>query len=349
VIRKLRGTAGREDEAQHTLEEFEQQASDFELLKLSNAEYLEGRLVQGWDHHYAEQRFLQVAPRTLSREFEAHLKPAYDALRPRMELMNVRTCPSEAEHFRNLTLRALDEKKPFSMIRLSDGEGYLFPDRHHLHEADVANRERHWWGTELPTELRYTIISEARQAIAEADVVGIPAIYRFIRDHGESSQSLAQSLQGRGLLEVLAGVGGIVSPSAVITEDKVNVALFSDPTSLLSLIEAARKVIIVSSVVPENLPSIFRSSRRLETVTIPTHHKTMLNETYSKGSQILPFLYRSILNEIDQTVEPGNLVLVAGGIIGKIFLGHARAKGAVALDLGHVVDDWIHPALPAIR
>jgi hypothetical protein len=60
-------------------------------------------------------------------------------------------------------------------------------------------------------------------------------------------------------------------------------------------------------------------------------------------------VYRSILNEIDQIVVPGDLVLVAGGIIGKIFLGRARAKGAVALDLGHVVDDWIHPALPSIR
>jgi hypothetical protein len=349
VLRKLRSTAGREAEAQNTLEEFERQASDFELLKFNNAEYLEGRLVQGWDHFHAEHRFLQFAPRTLAREFEAHLKPAYDALRPRMELMNVRTCPSEGEYFWKLAGRALEGKVPFSMVRLSDGEGYLFPDGHHFREADVANRERHWWGTELPTALRYEIIGEARQAIADADVVGIPAIYRFIRDHGESSRSLAQSLQGRGLLEVLAGVSGIVSSSALITEDKANVALFSDPATLLPLIEAARTVIIVSSVVPENLPLVLGSSNRLKTITIPTHHKTMLNDIYSKGSQILPFLYRSILNELDQIVAPGDLVLVAGGIIGKIFLGHARAKGAVALDLGHVVDDWIHPALPSIR
>jgi hypothetical protein len=348
VIRKLRGVSGREFEVNNTLKEFERQASDFELLKLRNAEYLEG-LVQGWDHHHAEHQFLKVAPRTLSREFKTYLKPTYDALRPRMELMNVRTCPSEAGYFWRLTQRALDEKAPFSMIRLSDGEGYLFPDRNHLLQEDVANRERHWWGRELPTDLRSEIINEARQAIAEADVVGIPAIYRFIRDHSESSLSLAQSLQGRGLLEVLAGVVNIVSPSAVIAEDKANVALFSDPATLLPLIESARSVIVVSSVVPENLPSIFSSTSRLETITIPTHHKTALNETYSKGSQILPFVYRSILNEIDQIVVPGDLVLVAGGIIGKIFLGRARAKGAVALDLGHVVDDWIHPALPSIR
>ncbi|WP_353646341.1 hypothetical protein [Mesorhizobium sp. WSM2239] len=349
VLRRLRGIPGREAEAQHMLEEFARQASDFELLKFSNTEYLDGRPVEGWDHRHAEHRFLQVAPRTLSREFEAHLKPTYDALRSRMELMNLRIRPSEAEYFWRLANRALDEKTPFSMIRLSDGEGYLFPDRRHFLQADVANRERHWWGTELPTELRSEIISEARQAIAEADVVGVPAIYRFIRDHSESSRSLMQSLQGRGLIEVLAGVVGVVSPSALITEDKVNVALFSDPATLLPLVEAAHKVVIVSSVVPENLPSTFNSARKLETITIPTHHKTMLNESYSKGSQALPFLYRSILNNIDQTVVPGDLVLVAGGIIGKIFIGRARAMGAVALDLGHVVDDWIHPALPSIR
>jgi hypothetical protein len=251
------------------------------------------------------------------------------------------------EDFVGYTLTQLPN--PAEWLRMSDGAGYLFPDRHHFLQADVANRERHWWGTELPTKLRSEIISEARQAIAEADVVGVPAIYRFIRDHSESSRSLTQSLMGRGLLEVvLAGVG-VVSPSALITEDKANVAPFSNPATLLPLVEAAHKVVIVSSVVPENLPSAFSSTRRLETITIPTHHKTMLNESYSKGSQVLPFLYRSILNNIDKTVVSGDLVLVAGGIIGKILIGRARAMGAVALDLGHVVDDWIHPALPSMR
>ncbi|EHK54132.1 hypothetical protein [Allomesorhizobium alhagi] len=349
VLRKLRCTPGREAEAEHTLEDFERQASTFELLKLRNTEFLEGRVVEGWHHQHVEHQFSQVAPRNLAQEFEAHLRPVYDALRPRMELMNVRAYPSEAKHFWQMAQRALNERAPLSMIRLSDGEGYLFPDRNHFHQEDIANRERHWWGTELPTDLRSEIIREARQAIAEADVVGIPAIYRFIRDHSESSRSLGQSLQGRGLLEVLSGVGKIVSPSALITEDKVNVALFSDPATLLPLIESARKVTILSSVVPATLPSIFHNARRLETITIPTHYKTMLNESYSRSPQALPFLYRSILDKVDQIVMPGDLVLVAGGIIGKIFIGRARAKGAVALDLGHVVDDWIHPALPSIR
>lgn len=349
VLRKLRAERGRSTEADVLLEEIEQQASPFEMLKLENMEFLEGRRGMGWHHADAEQQFLAVAPPDLRREFSVQVKPTFDALRSQMHFMSVRSDKGEADRLLARISNALETKQPFSVIRLSDGEGYLFPGGTFFLDDDVSNRERHWWGTELSADLRANIVAQAREAITSADVVGIPTVYRFIRDHGEGSLSLSRSVQGRGLLEVLAGVSNLVSASTALTEDKVNVSLFSTPEQLLRLLPSAERVVIVSSILRHALPTVLQQHEALEAILLPTHHKTALNEKYNTGSRPLPFAYEGILEELEKTVKPGDLVLVAGGIIGKIFIGRSRAKGAVVLDLGHVVDDWISPNLASVR
>src|SRR5690606_2011585 len=141
-------------------------------------------------------------------------------------------------------------------------------------EADTANRERHWWGTELDIALRTEIVNQARRGLATVDVVGVPAVYRFIRDHTDTSTSLTQNVQGRGLLQVLQGVEGAVPPEALIAEDKLNVSLFSDTAIITSLAELAVKVIIVGSVKIENLPQKIRELPQIEMISLPTHART---------------------------------------------------------------------------
>ncbi|GGA40989.1 GT-D fold domain-containing protein [Pelagibacterium lentulum] len=349
VLRKLRSTPGREAEAANLQRLFEDQATPFESLKLRNADFLEGRSVEGWGHQYAEREFERTAPSQLAQEFATHIRPTYDRLRSRMRLMEVRTDLQRSDEFLKLAQRAITDKTPFSLVRLSDGEGYLFPESRFFSQVDAANRERHWWGTELPEDLRERIVKEARQAVMKADVVGIPSIYRFIRDSGDTSISLLRSLQGRGLVEVLNGIPDAISPDALITEDKINVALFSDVDAITPLAELAGKIIVVTSAKADSLPPALTQGRRVEVVPIPTHHKTTLNAKYHNESEPLPFVYPTVLEKLDKLVEPGDLVLIAGGIVGKIFVGHVRARGAVALDIGHTLDDWIHEQLPSLR
>ncbi|MEQ8445456.1 MAG: hypothetical protein RIB57_06180 [Pelagibacterium sp.] len=349
VLRKLRSSPERKGEYEELLRFFKSEATPFEALKLTNADILDGAPVSGWDHRRAEQEFERTAPNQIAREFAARVRPVYDQLRPRMGLIDARTDESLSREIMELASAALKNRTPFSLVRLSDGEGYLFPGGDFFTEADVANRERHWWGTELPVDLRTQIVKEARQAIATADLVGIPSVYRFIRDTSDTSPSLFRTLQGRGLTEVLNGVPTAVSAKALITEDKVNVALFKDVSAIEPLVALAGKTIIVTSTKPENLPAELTRGRRIDIVAIPTHHKTTLNAKYHNGSEALPFVYRSVMEKLDEGVEPGDLVLVAGGIVGKIFIGHVREKGAAVLDIGHTLDDWVHEQLPSLR
>lgn len=349
VLRKLRSAPDRQTEADQLQQLFERTSTPFEVVKLRNMEFMEGRQNKAWTHLAAEREFRSTAPRQVVREFETHVAPVYDRLRPQMRFMEVRTGKSQAYDLRAQVRQALVDRKPFSLLRLSDSEGYLFPERRFFTEADAANRERHWWGVELPAELRDRIIAEAREAVMGADVVGIPSIYRLIRDNDDKSTSLFRSLQGRGLVEVLAGTTDVISPSAALTEDKVNVALFTAVETLAELARIASKVIVVTSAKAESLPRELVRNVKIDVINIPTHHKTALNEAYHTGPEPLPFVYPSILDDIDRAIEPGALVLIAGGLVGKIFIGRARARGAVAIDIGHTLDDWMHPQLPSLR
>ncbi|WP_131798210.1 hypothetical protein [Devosia elaeis] len=331
-----------------TRQRIEATSSPFELLKLRNMDYLSGRASPGWTHERAEELFGKLAPGGAAREFREIAVPFYDRFRSNMVLMEIRTdrlqVTSALDHIR----QCLNEGKPFSFVRLSDGEGYLFPGHPHFSADDSRNRERHWWDTELPRDLSARIIERAQKAIAAADILGIPSVYRFIRDTSDTTRALSQSLQGRGLLQVLAGLPPLLSKDVRLSEDKMNVSLFSDLQTVLDLASNARRAFLVGSVKREHLPAPLSALATLSTVTIPTHARTASNERYIPNTTALPFVYETILGALDD-VGPGDLVLVAGGIVGKIMLGHASMRGAVALDIGSVIDDWVSGGQKSLR
>ena len=348
LLQKLYAQPDRVAQAIQLRDRFEQSSSPLELLKLRNMDYLSGRQSPGWSHEMAEQRFAEAAPRGVAREFADVAQPFYARFRDRMVFMEARNDAAQAQSIVDRIRQSLQQKSAFSLIRLSDGEGYLFPDLPHFTEEDARNRERHWWGTELPPELGATIIAAARAAVATADILGIPSVYRFIRDTGDTARSLSHSLQGRGLLQVLAGLPSSMTDAAQLSEDKVNLALFRELGTVLSLAADARHVYVIGSVQTAHLPASLTNLPNAEFIVIPTHARTLLNERYEPGDLALPFVYEQFL-ERQQNVGPGDLVLVAGGIIGKILLGRARDRGAVALDIGSVIDEWASDDQASVR
>ena len=49
-------------------------------------------------------------------------------------------------------------------------------------------------------------------------------------------------------------------------------------------------------------------------------------------------IYPEIVDHVRSASEPGTLVLVGAGIVGKIFVDEAKLRGAVALDVGSLLD-----------
>ncbi|AKJ94790.1 hypothetical protein TVD_05140 [Thioalkalivibrio versutus] len=332
---------GHWDKVSTRLEVMKAMATPFESLKLRNLEYLSGWIEGGWDHLEAERQFLALAPAGVAREFKSDVTPLYDAIRDRMRFMDIR---SEGDNRSSLLSRigqAIDSKEAFSCVRLGDREGYLFTECGYFSPGDVVACERHWWGERLEVAQRSKIVKEAKEAVANADLVGIPSIQRFIRDVSLKTDSLQDTLQFRGLVSVLMGIPSVVGASTMFTETYVNTGLFGDLGTISALARRADRLIIVASVKRERVPAILRAHGDFCYVTLPTHKNTDDSESYNKGDKKLPEVYERVIEDVEGVAKPGSLVLVAGGVIGKILVDRARAKGAVVIDLGHVIDEWI--------
>jgi len=349
LVQRLRNCPDSRETLQRALESVERETSEFNRLKLKNVDYLCQITDNEWLHSEAEADFARTANPPLAAQYNERIQPIYDSLRPRMTHMEVRSNVKQREQILNMFLTALERREPLSLLRLSDGEGYLFPDGTDVFWEDERNRERHWWGCELDDAQRRAIRSCALDAVASADIVGIPSVFRLFRDFMDFSKSLDQTPQTRGLVRVLSGAPPTVCNGTIITEDKVNVALFSDIQIVAKLAKVADRVVVVSSMRQNALPPELQEIPTLQAFNIPTHNYTVTNSMYYAGEQKLPFVYGETIQALGQSVKPGTLVIIAGGIIGKIFVGEARKLGGVVIDIGHVLDDWCTKSLPGLR
>lgn len=320
-----------------------QDLSAFDLLKLKVLAATEDDYrADPWAHQDVERLFVKRAPAEVSAEFLESVAPVYEKLRDRMRFMDVRWSSRERASFFDFVATALMNRQPFSLVRLSDGEGYIFGEDYKIFtQEDARKRERHWWGEELPRVLRDTFMSDLQKAAKQADVLGIPCIYRFLRDSSSKASTLVSQTQGRGLFEVLMQVKAYPNTNQVYAEEKCNLPLFNDPSRLQPLIEIARRVIVISSAKPERIKDIFSSLVDLHHVTIPTHRRTLDNAGYQSVGVTLPHVFAELRQKVRKKVSPGDLVLVAAGVLGKALIFDAKESGGVVLDIGSSLDEWI--------
>jgi hypothetical protein len=309
----------------------------------------EGRLLYS-DYRRVEEEFLRHANVQLAEEYRRLVLAPYESLRARCRYMDVKRDGTQAGQLVATICARLRQRLPYAVVRLSDGEGYLFRELNaYFFEEDARNRERHWWGEELDDRTRAKLTQAGLSAIRSADVLGIPSIYRFLRDHSVRSKTLLGGLQGRGLVSVLQGVGEVASPQAEFGDDKLNLAVFNRIEALRLMAEAASKVIVVNGAREDVLIDTFASLGPVEPITIPTHNKTLGNHRFVGASKPLPYLYESVCAKIEREVEPGVLVLIGGGIAGKAFIEAARRSGGVGLDLGSAMDELVGAGIHSLH
>jgi hypothetical protein len=303
------------------------------ILSASKAEFRR----EPWSHSSVEQEFRRCAPVDIRAEYEKLVLPCYQRLRPGLRYMDVRWDDAQSGELIARLRQTLVDRKPFSLLRLSDREGYVFSDdARFFTPEDVANCERHWWSEEIAASLRREITASIREAVRNADILGIPCVYRFLQYH-----NLGGGLQSRGLLEVLNQVPGLARQSALFSEEKCNAPLFNDLATVHALAGHAPRLVIVSSAAGHALDKAFHEVRNRHYISVPTHSRTRANEKYVGFERPLPYVYKEVRERIRLAVVPGDLVLVAAGVIGKIFLNDARESGGVALDVGSSLEKWV--------
>lgn len=313
-----------------------------ELQILQNAELdREMGVENACSHAEYPARLSAVVPTSLHGELKTSILPFFEKNVAQLVWMDCRLDQAVRDAFVASIGANLTSKTPWSLIRLGDGESYAWQDD--FPEEHAAMRELIWWGTKLEKPLRDEIAGKILGAIQSADVLGIPSLYRFARDTDENLKSYSTHRSISGLLRVLNGVDHLPPSERLFTEDRIHQICF-DISTVLELGRRASKMVVVSSVVPEAIAdclSPLEGYTSVEFVQVPTHTKSQGNALFSTSDVALPFIYEDINAEISGKVDPGTLVIIASGAIGKIFCETVRQRGGVALDVGAMVDYWV--------
>lgn len=288
-------------------------------------------------HEILEREFLATMAPSVAQQFAATIKPAYDQMRSRMRYMDIRTDMGQRQALRQRIVDALDRQLPFSLVRLGDGEAYLFdPSVGPFTEADRQMRERHWWNISLPREIRTQLRAKSLMSIQKADVVGIPSIHRFFRDYSPKSQNFLSSTANRGIVTSVLGAASQAVGSD-FTEDRAHHILFDKPW-LKELLANASRIVVVSSIREKLVREHLATNGNIEVIEIPTHAKTKMNPMFVDWTKPLPLELERIEERLRLVLRKGDLVLVSAGVAGKGLIGLAKDAGAVGLDLGGQIE-----------
>ncbi len=244
---------------------------------------------------------------------------------------------------------AIDSKQPLSLVRLGDGEGNLLPyreDFRYFESFDRRKTQRVWWAGDRPDGGRSEEIPELLQeAITDADIVGVPDLQRVCRvlaverSGGPLTHGIGfNSKNARGLIAALDFSLNLPA-DRVITSCHIHESLAYWGLWDL-LIPRARRVSLITchSQLAGKLGERFgvgigevhvippekRYSRMFENEAVERHFPDTFLE----------------LREKLAGARPGEVFLVAAGMLGKTYCQWIKQAGGIGLDIGSAADHW---------
>lgn len=245
----------------------------------------------------------------------------------------------------SLAAGALEEGRPFSFVRLGDGEARFLlatrPERYPVLPADEAKAMgeivwQNWFGERVdlvdPADTA-ALTAALDAAIASADIVGATTARRLRDDTGHYGYLAAQ--------EVWLREARPPSPDRFWTDALVPKALHAASPHLAALLDGL-DVLGVISPHPElaaSLAARFGIPHVMSHVIPAEGRLPTAGETRAAGRHF-PERYRTLLRHIT-VPRRGALFLVAAGLLGKIYCARIKELGGVALDIGALGDAWM--------
>jgi hypothetical protein len=269
------------------------------------------------------------------RNFQHLIIEPLSALPPDgQNLMDIRFLPEQRQRLVDRIKESVTEAKPLSLLRLGDGEAYAYPPvpmegfPPSIFEEDDISFELNWWKARPTAQVRDDLVARIRQAVEHCDILGFPSVYRIIRDLPPPHRRYGELRNQRAFARLLDALGeSIPLDQKLLTEERCHrIKGALDAPLIFELGGMAESVVLVSSW--PHLSSRFPSGTKIETIAVPP-----------ETAEIKVFdTYPGIVEKVRASSKPGTLVLVGAGIVGKIFAHEAKMCGAVALDVGSLLD-----------
>ncbi|BAQ50163.1 MULTISPECIES: hypothetical protein [Methylobacterium] len=249
----------------------------------------------------------------------------------------------DTEYVNQAIKSAIDEKRPFSLIRLADGEGALLsyidamayplcPASNFIH-ANVLGQEI--WNTWLGKKIQHENLDDLIKlrnglfnAVENADVVGIPKIMHaidaisYIEHHGcVHAHKFVRSIRSHGLTvpQINAHLKNLDVYDYIMKSQK-DIGIITCHSSLGQRIESKYEKLKVRSYI------------------IPYQHGHGEIFKYDKPVEShFPDIYNEIIGNI-KVPHRGYVYLVAAGAFGKVYCDKIKRNGGIAIDIGAVAD-----------
>jgi len=246
---------------------------------------------------------------------------------PAFDWANVNAAnPSRLEQIQQRIIDSLERGVGFSLVRLGDGEGlFLAGERPCLGGATTNGRQRDAQLSEnghLPSDLQAALIERLLEAVASADIVGVPDLSQCLQGPEDYSRVLPILWRCLSPERQLALPARLLPGGCHLHLFWLAVGAYEQPPFTS-----------VHGVIAPLLPACLAG--RVSWQPIPGekgHHTDVV------GPAHYPVIYEETLVWIERQASPGRLFLVGAGILGKIYCDAIRRRGGVAVDVGSVMD-----------
>jgi hypothetical protein len=237
----------------------------------------------------------------------------------------------------------IEQGLPTSAIRLSDGEGNILfadEDRYPTLRDYVLAKISHIHfgrGSSVVPANAGLFLNHMREAVAEADVLGVPDHRRIIRVFQRDRHDVDVRAEAGNRKSLITA---IQLAEANRLQDKLIANAFFSRQLLPhypSILRPAKTIVLVTCH-PDLVDAIRRTSQvqDVRLIEVPLQSSQMKGTT----NHHFPEAYRRICREIPQQ-PAGAVFLIGAGPLAKYYCTLAKRAGGIAFDVGAVMDFWI--------
>lgn len=254
----------------------------------------------------------------------------------------------EALEIEEQVIQALKEKRPYMLLRLGDGEGAntriswvdeaTYPILYNENRKEFHST---WFGrTDFINSVEFSdFLNCFDDALLNADCIS--GYENNLLNHEYSIGSRRGIPSVVNLIRKADQIYPIVKGKCCITHSVIHYALLF--SNCLERILKDRKflgIVTCHTNLPEKLQEKYRIGE-VESYFIPKEmgRSSILGDKAKRGTHF-PDAYQSLSEKL-KSIRPGELYLVAGGILGKVYCNIIKQAGGVVIDIGTVADIWM--------
>lgn len=260
---------------------------------------------------------------------------------------------AEAAAVARRVAEAIARRAPFMLLRLGDGEGVMLPAPPGQSAQVAADRRRlelTWWGGGGTADgTGADVAAQLAAAIRDADIVGVTDLLNLTRSLATAAaQPDPPGATVRGRLAVLHHAadrvtmpdGPLLCPDQTVTSAHIHQAF-----AFWGLWDRLLPWIGTLSLVTchGGLAAAMAARwgvRIRQAILVPPEARGADGLAAPLAGRSHPALFEETAERIGRTAAPGEVVLVAAGILGKAYAQRIKRAGGIALDIGAAADVW---------